>query len=44
VSLVEKKLETGFRKGLEEMNIALKKMAEQSWIGSAAGQPVPTKN
>lgn len=39
VSLVEKKLETGFRKGLEEMNLALKKVAEQSWIGSA-GQPV----
>ncbi|MGI0020405.1 MAG: SRPBCC family protein [Nitrososphaera sp.] len=39
VSLVEKRLETGFRKGLEEMNAALKKVAEQSWIGST-GQPV----
>jgi hypothetical protein len=44
VSLVEKKLETGFRKGLEEMNLALKKVAEQNWIGSAAGQPVLTSN
>jgi hypothetical protein len=39
VSLLEEKLETGFRKGLEEMNAALKKVAEQSWIGST-GQPV----
>ena len=39
VSLLEEKLETGFGKGLEEMNAALKKVAEQSWIGST-GQPV----
>jgi hypothetical protein len=39
VSLVEEKLETGFRRGLEEMNSALKKVAEQSWIGST-GRPV----
>lgn len=39
VSLVEKRLEIGFRKGLEEMNAALKKVAEQSWMGST-GQPV----
>lgn len=39
VSLLEEKLEAGFGKGLEEMNAALKKVAEQSWIGST-GQPV----
>lgn len=39
VSLLEEKLETGFRKGLEEMNGALKKVTEQSWMGSN-GQPV----
>lgn len=39
VSLVEKELETGFRKGLEEMNAALKKVAEQNWVGST-GQPL----
>lgn len=40
VSLVARKLDTVLRKGFEEMNSALKQMAEKSWSGSYKTSPV----